>query len=365
MPIERFTPRSRGAEKRREALREIREELERMRRAEAKVAEALGSARASRQRVEELVQSVGLEDESVRNIVREELRAAGDDRTQSPTAAEETSDRGGVTGLFAAPPARSDGGAAEASTNAPEPEKVVDEEDVEAAAPGGRPFWLLGVAAVSLLVVAAVGWLGVQAFTGSDDPPTLMVGGDSTSPLSGPVAAANGVLDTAPKLEAESEVVRDSVETAEFFALLPDSAGQRAAVYDSLWQAHSPIFDPLFARIESSTSETTVKRALGAWHNGSLTALQKDLLHSALVQYALREEMGADIAVDGQLLRNPCRGASCSALLNFWEARGQGFGLPPVPEDAPRNTQALRTAESVLVLKTLEDVNRSRETNGG
>jgi hypothetical protein len=124
------------------------------------------------------------------------------------------------------------------------------------------------------------------------------------------------------------------------------------------------VFNPLFAQVESATQDDAVKEALAAWRAGSLTALQRDLLHSALVQFSLREEMGAKLDVDGQLLRNPCRGASCSALLNFWETRGQGYGLPPVPDDAPRNTEALKTAESVLVLRRLETLHRARETTG-
>src|SRR5688572_32890827 len=64
--------------RRREALREIREELERVRRSEARVAEALGSLRAARHRVEELVRAIAVEDDAVRDIVREEVAAAVD-----------------------------------------------------------------------------------------------------------------------------------------------------------------------------------------------------------------------------------------------------------------------------------------------
>jgi hypothetical protein len=147
--------------------------------------------------------------------------------------------------------------------------------------------------------------------------------------------------------------------------MLPESATARAAVYDSLWQARSEVFSPLLEQVEGATEESTVRRAIDAWRDGTASPLQRDLIHSALVQYSLQQQTGAELVLDGQLLRNPCRGASCSALLNFWENRGSAYGLPPVPEDAPRNTGALRMAESVLVLRTLEDVHLTRATNGG
>jgi hypothetical protein len=146
-----------------------------------------------------------------------------------------------------------------------------------------------------------------------------------------------------------------SSRSERFFTELPRAASARAEVYDSLWSARSPLFDPLLERVEDSASQDVVRQALEAWREGTLTPLQSDLLHSALVQYALKSEMGADLTVDGLLLRNPRRGASCTALLNFWETRAGSLGLPPVPEDAPTDLAGLRVAESVLVLKALED----------
>jgi hypothetical protein len=414
MTVERFTSRGRSAERRRAAAREIGEELERIRRSEAKIAEALGSARAARQRVEELVRTLALEDEGVRDIVRQELRAAGGER--SPSAAE-----GPPASETGEPPIRTKGGHPQSSTGeeldsatgerpssgtgarpsstaaqadhagvsslfrrrdrTPRPEGSEDASESDGAAEGiataeasengdahveeqRRSFWVVGVAGVGVFAIAVAGWLAYQAFRGVEEPPTLTVGGDSATPLGGPVAGANGVLQEMPMREDEASVEDADREADRFFALLPEPAVQRAAVYDSLWQAHSEVLTPLFERVEGATQESTVRRALEAWRAGSLTALQRDLLHSALVQYALREETGAELTVDGQLLRNPCRGASCSALLNFWETRGEAYGLPPVPEDAPRNTNVLRMAENVLVLKTLEGVHRNRTTNG-
>jgi hypothetical protein len=357
MTAERFSSRGRGAERRREAMREIREELERVRRSEARVAEALGAARAARQRIEELVRSLALEDEGVRDIVREELRAVSAER---PAQATDPADDGAASSLFASRPGDDD---TEVPTYAAE-----DEPEAESAAAaetlpeGHRSLWLVGVAALSVLVVAAVGWLTYQTFNASAEP-TLTVGGDSAPPLEGPEAGATGAAEVGAP-EGRSAARSEPEDPERFFTLLPESANARAAVYDSLWQAHSAVFSPLLERVEDATEESTLRRALQAWRAGTLTPLQRDLVHSAFVQYSLRAQTGANLALDGQLLRNPCRGASCSALLNFWETRGQSLGLPPVPEDAPRNTAALRMAENVIVLRTLEEVHRERSTNG-
>jgi hypothetical protein len=353
MTPERPSP-GRPAERRREALLEIREELERIRRSEARVAEALGSMRAARQRVEELASAFKLEEDSLRDIVRQELLAV-DPRAVPPGSRETEPDVLGVSGLFGAAAAVD---AEETSPRADDPAGVEP-----AAAEAHRSLWLVGVAALSVFVVAAVAWLAVQAFRGDAEPPMLTVGGADTAPpvLQAPPADENeiGIADVG---DAGAAPATGAAERSadRFFTLLPSSATARAAVYDSLWSARSPMFDPLFERVESATRETTVRRALAAWRAGSATPLQRDLLHSALVQYALREEMGAELSVDGQLLRNPCRGASCSALLNFWETRRDDYALPPIPEDAPRNTQALRVAENVLVLRTLEQLHLGR-----
>jgi hypothetical protein len=191
-------------------------------------------------------------------------------------------------------------------------------------------------------VIGGVAWLTVQALKSTQPSPTLTIGGDSAPPAV--VAAAT------PQPQDTSKS-----ETERFFIRLPDDPTQRAAVYDSLWQARSPMLAALVDEVQASTEETGVKRAVTAWKAGELTPLEQDLLHSALVQLALREEAGAKVDVDGQLLRNPCRGASCTALMDFWKTKGADVGLSEPPADASKNTRAMHLAESVLVLKVLEE----------
>jgi hypothetical protein len=339
--------------RRREALREIREELERVRRSEARVAEALGSLRAARHRVEELVRSIAVEDDAVRDIVREEVAAAVDGSPADEPRAPRVRAGAGLpvgsrSGLITLHEEDGDG-----TDDAHDPARAVRAEDASTfGLDKERAFRLVAVAVASVLVIALVGWLGVRALREEPPTPALTLGGDTSPATLSQGAAANAA-------EAEEQ----SKSPSRFFLMLPEDASQRAAVYDSLWDARSPLFEPLLVHLERATSDRAVNDALEAWRAAALTPLQSDLLHSALVQYALTQETGADLTVDGQLLRNPCRGTSCSALLNFWETRKDSLGLPPVPEDAPTDPAALRVAENVLVLEALEEAHQ-RSANG-
>ena len=357
MSDERPTRQRATLERHREAARQIREELERIRKAEARIAESLGSLRAARARVEELSRSLAIEDQLVREVVREELRKVIGGRAPEGASDDEreAGAPGGVASLFESGRPGSD--ASEESdddepprgTRAGErketPEADEDRRDV------GRSLLLVGVAAVSVVVVAGVAWLGFSSFRDGVRPDALTLAGD-VAPGQEPEGVARDGAEAARE---------DSVEDAEraverFFIMLPDDARQKAAVYDSLFRARSPLFRPLLDTVADLTSESRVRQAVGEWGEGSLTPLGEDLLRAAIVQYVLRSEVDGDLALDGQLLRNPCRGEACSALLNLWETRGEEYGLPAVPDDAPLDTDALRMAEGVVVLRRLENL---------
>jgi hypothetical protein len=331
--------------RRREALREIREELERVRRSEARIAEALGSLRAARHRVEELVRGIAVEDDAVRNLVREEVAAAVDDRdTAHDDPAVRPPAGGGVRGLFAFHESEGGDSTGDTTTESADEES---EDDLFQGDSRRAALRMVGTVTASVLVLASVAWLGVRALRDAPDGPSITLGGDTS-----PVAAEE--VGGAPVSGEPGGGARPSEQSGRFFSALPAAARERAHVYDSIWRARSPLFDPLLGQLEDATSERSVRSAIEAWRAGNLTPLQGDLLHSALVQLALEQQIGADLTVDGQVLRNPCRGASCTALLNFWETRAGSVGLPPVPENAPTDLAALRVAESVLVLKALE-----------
>lgn len=328
--------------RRREASRQIREELERIRQAEARIAEALGSLRAARTRVEELSRALIAEEQLVREMVREELEAHVEGGAPLGEAAAGDADRGGVASLFGDAAGEADAGRDAEAAGALEPEHAEETR---------RSFWLVGVAAASVLAVAFVAWLAVQAFQSGPETQALTLGGDR------PVAEEK--VPGMPRPDETGEEPEDPEEVAaedadRFFLTLPEPASQRAAVYDSLWTARSPLFRPLLERVAGATETDEVEEAIGAWE-GTLTPLQDDLLRSALVQYVLREEVDGQLVVDGHLLRNPCRASSCSALLNLWESKREEYGLPAVPEDAPRNPTALRVAENVVVLRWLQE----------
>ena len=132
-------------------------------------------------------------------------------------------------------------------------------------------------------------------------------------------------------------------------------------VHRGFWTNGASDLSSWLAELESANPAGAVQGSLAAWKTGSMTALEKDLLHSALVQYALRDLTGADLPLDGQVLRNPCRGPSCTALLHLWQTRAQEYGLPPVPGNAASEPNALRTVENVVVLRRLQGLYPLRE----
>jgi hypothetical protein len=327
--------------RRQEVVREIREELERIRKAEAKVAESLGGMRASRTRIEELARLLTADERRIRELVREELESQ-----PLPGAPALAGERiGGVSSLFQ-----------ERVPGDEDEDDATDEVQTPAERVGRHALWLVGVAAACVLAVGGVGWLALQTFQGDREADTLtLAGSDPVEEEQMPGIPPAEPLDEVDAGEAEQE------ETERFFVTLPADARLRAAVYDSLFSARSPLFDPLLESVAEATEEGAVEESLGAWQaEGPLGPLEEDLLRAAIVQYVLREEVGGELAVDGQLLRNPCRGSSCSALLNLWESRGGDYGLPPVPEDAPRNPDALRVAENVVVLAWLQETHGVR-----
>ena len=65
-------------------------------------------------------------------------------------------------------------------------------------------------------------------------------------------------------------------------------------------------------------------------------------------------EVDSALTIDGNILRQPCGGRSCGALLKLWQERGEAFGLPAWTAGAATDAQAIATVERILVLDRAE-----------
>ena len=168
-----------------------------------------------------------------------------------------------------------------------------------------------------------------------------------------PLSPVREVAETAGEGAAASDPVGTPQESGRAPAPGPE---ELAALYDSLLAARSDRLAPLVGRLEAAGPAAPVSEAIAAWRSGAaLDAGARRRLHDALVQLALNEVAGAGLVLDGLLARDPCGGSSCGALLALWRERGDELGMPPLPEDAARDTETLALAERVLVLRATED----------
>lgn len=155
-----------------------------------------------------------------------------------------------------------------------------------------------------------------------------------------------------------ANVVASAPETAPILVTPPlavsSDPAARAARYDSLIANHAPELDPLVAQVEDATVDGEVRTAIAAWRLRRTSPGQRERLHAALVQSILRAEVDSGLAIDGGILREPCRGQSCAALLELWQARGADFGLPPYTASAATDGLAVRDAERLLVLSRVD-----------
>lgn len=220
--------------------------------------------------------------------------------------------------------------------------ELVRRYGAEREAPAGR--WRTPVLlAVGLALGLVVGAGGYRLLAGP-------AGGGGATSTSGVVAGGGGggsgetgapsspPATTAPERSAES----------------PATPSEVAARYDSLFESRAAALEPLLADLEGVAAEP-VQAAVTDWRAGApLDPGPRRRLHDALVQAAVNRLAGTDLALDGLLTRDPCGGASCGAVLQLWESRGDELGLPAYPPDASAREGALPTVERVLVMRGLE-----------
>jgi len=158
---------------------------------------------------------------------------------------------------------------------------------------------------------------------------------------------------TPPQPVAQAEAPAPAVTEPATPAVRSDPAAL-AARYDSLLAAHAPPIGALVDALDPLTRDPDVRTAIAAWRLGRMSDAQRARLHAALVQSVLRTEVDSALVIDGNILRAPCGGRSCGALLKLWQERGEAFGLPAWTADAPTDSQAIATVERLLVLDRAE-----------
>ncbi len=327
-----------------ELAQQLRAELARMQRAEDRIEDALLSMRAARRRLEAIAAA----------LERSEARVRG----ALPQAPEQTPDQApgsrpvGPAGLpwrrGASPgwPRRDGSGGPPNEEATPPAHTAPPATATPAEAERRRQRRRLGLVAIAAAAtVAAVGWLAFLGLRGGVVAPPLVVSGG------GPVAPSSpGGAEEAPE--------RTSTPPGPL-ADLPAAPAARRALYDSLAQARSPLFEPLLDSVTATTTHGDVKNAVDAWTSpGEVSAKERDLVEAAMVQWILKREVDQRVELDGELLRNPCRGRSCSALLNLWQMGKDRYNFPPMPdEDATTDTQGLATVQAAVVLHWLQELN--------
>ncbi|MBW3534769.1 MAG: hypothetical protein KY453_06050 [Gemmatimonadetes bacterium] len=338
----------------REIARRLRDELARVRTSEAQVEQALQAVRGARRRIEELALSLELEEDRVRTLVRQEMEAV-----EATGAAQEAPGRSGPAGLpWRSPPDGARRPPSSADTRrAPDPTVSAAGAAASTAStdPDGKALGerrrLALVAVAAAVTVVLVGWLAFQGLRDGVTAPPLLMSDDAPAEAEAPSARSGEESPT----ESADPGVDPSVPAV--LARLPDAPAAQVQLYDSLFQARSPLFAPLLDSVAAESDARQVTDAVEAWRgDGDLGAKDRDVVQSALVQWILMREIDQRVDVDGELLRNPCRGTSCSALLNIWQMGSEAFGFPEMPDDAPTNTDALRTVEAMLVLERMQDL---------
>jgi hypothetical protein len=201
------------------------------------------------------------------------------------------------------------------------------------AAPRERAAPVMVWVAVAAVVGLLGGALGYRALAGTP--------GESMATEQSAPAPVVDVADTPPTPAV---------------AQAPPTPAERAARWDSLVAARSPVLDPLLAQVEAAGPAAPVRAALEAWRGGAaLDAAAARRFHDALVQLTLNDVAGAGLALDGLVTRAPCRGDSCGALLRVWQERGEALGMPAYPADPANDAEALRIAERALLFGRVED----------
>ncbi len=199
-------------------------------------------------------------------------------------------------------------------------------DEAAAERPTGPPWASASLAAVLALGVLGSGW-GVVRLVDRVMP------GDN--PAAGGEPAASTPSSAADAAPVEPDPASDPVA----------DPATLAARFDSLFDAR----DDRLRQLGLRSGRDDVARRIEAWANGD--AGEDRFVHDALVQIALRESGAADLVVDGTILRGPCQGQTCRALIEHWGRRAGDPAYPPMGPNPAADGAALSLVERVVVLR--------------
>jgi len=164
------------------------------------------------------------------------------------------------------------------------------------------------------------------------------------------IGLGGGAATTTPQLVSGEPVVPAADNPPDEPA--PADPAARIREYDDLFGRHSDRFAGLVAAIRRDRpGDEKLEGALQAWEHESRDTTVLNVVHSALVQAALKQNNAA-IVIDGEINRTACTGVACRTIKALWEADQNGFGfLPAYP--APLKPEDLRSIEKILVMGRL------------
>jgi hypothetical protein len=133
-----------------------------------------------------------------------------------------------------------------------------------------------------------------------------------------------------------------------------------ATRYDSLFARRDPAIQRLIVEAGPAALDSTVVQALGRWtaDAGELTDDDRDIVHAAAFQAALRKAIGGEFEspVTGKVNRADCaRDEYCRMLVARWRGdRSTGMRLlPPIPDRRDPGANELMPVEKLVIYSQL------------
>ena len=126
------------------------------------------------------------------------------------------------------------------------------------------------------------------------------------------------------------------------------------ARYHKLFREHPSELDSLSNAIGAASP--ALQDIVTAWKDDKANDFQKDSMHAALVQAALRTAGHANLTIDGAITRKPCS-TTCGLVMRYWRGDLSKFHVlpPPPPEGTEPTDEQLLSVERALVSLLVPD----------